>query len=192
MEDGHPRQPVEQYREYLHMLARLHLDPRLQGKLDASDVVQQTLLKAHHKLEQFRGQSEEELLGWLRQILANDLAGAVRKFRAEARDLRKERSLEQGLDESAARVEGWLAANQSSPSQQVMRHERLVLLADALRQLPPDQRQAVELHHLRGYTVAETADLMDRSKPAVMGLIFRGLKRLRELLDSRDGEADEP
>jgi len=181
------RQPVERYREYLHLLARLHLDPRLQGKLDASDVVQQTLMNAHAKLEQFRGQSEEELLGWLRQILANDLAMAVRRFRAGTRDIRKERSLELGLDASAARVESWLAASQSSPSQQVMQHERLMLLADALRKLPDDQRQAVELHHLRGYTVAETAEHMTRTKPAVMGLIFRGLKRLRELLEDRDG-----
>lgn len=189
VEDGlkSPGRSVEQYREYLHLLARLHLDPRLQGKLDASDVVQQTLMKAHAKLEQFRGQTEEELLGWLRQILANDLAGAIRKFRASTRDVRKERSLEQGLEDSAARVDSWLAANQSSPSQQVMRHERLLLLAGALRQLPDDQRQAVELHHLRGYTVAETAAHMERTKPAVMGLIFRGLKRLRELLEDSDG-----
>lgn len=182
-----PPRPVEHYRDYLHLLARLHLDPRLKGKLDASDIVQQTLLKAHAKLDQFRGHSEEELLGWLRQILANDLAGAVRQFRASTRDLRKERSLELGLDESAARIDSWLAANQSSPSQQVMRHERLLRLAEALRELPADQRQAVELHHLRGYTVAETAEHMTRTKPAVMGLIFRGLKRLRELLGDADG-----
>ena len=174
---------LERCREYLCMLARLRLGPRLQAKLDSSDVVQQTLLKAHQKREQFRGHSDAELIAWLRKILANQLAQALRAFGAEARDLARERSLREDLDASSARLESWLAAEQSSPSQRVIREEQLLLLAGALAQLPEDQRQAVELHHLQGCPVAEAARRMGRSRPAVVGLLYRGLKRLRQLLD---------
>jgi RNA polymerase sigma-70 factor (ECF subfamily) len=181
---------LERCRDYLCLLARLQLSPRLQGKLDASDVVQQTLLKAHEKRDQFRGNSDAELMGWVRQILANQLAEAARKFGAEARDLNRERSLNSDLEESSARLESWLAADQSSPSQRVIREEQLLRLAQSLADLPPDQRRAVELHHLQGCPVAEVGRLMGRTQGAVVGLLFRGLKKLRHLLD--DSEASIP
>lgn len=180
--------PLERCREYLRLLARLQLDPRLHGKLDASDVVQQTLLCAHASRNQFRGRTEAELLGWLRQILANNLAGAVRRFGAGLRDVKRERSLEACLEDSAARFEVWLVANQSSPSQRAMRHELHFRLADALGRLPEDQRLAIELHHLKDCTVAEAAEQMGRSKMAVVGLLFRGLKKLRQLLQESSAE----
>jgi RNA polymerase sigma-70 factor (ECF subfamily) len=183
--------PVEAYVDYLKLLARLQWTPLLYGKLEASDVVQQTVLQAHANRGQFRGQTEEEWLGWLRAILANVLAGSLRAYGTGARDLRRERSLDARLEESASRVEAWLIAEQSSPSQRVSRHEQLVRLAAALAKLPVDQQEAVELHHLRGHTVAEVGERMGRTRPAAMGLIYRGLKRLRELLDEeseRDGE----
>jgi RNA polymerase sigma-70 factor (ECF subfamily) len=180
--------PLERCRDYLRLLARLQLDSRLQGKLDPSDVVQQTLLKAHEKMDQFRGQTEAELAGWLRTILANNLAEAARRFHAEARDVAKERSLEARLNESSARLEACLQADQTSPSQRAMRHEQLIDLARALGDLPEDQRRAVELHHLKGHTVAEVGAQMGKSRAAVVGLLFRGLKALRRQLDVRDGE----
>jgi len=176
--------PLERCREYLRLLARLQLDPRLHGKLDASDVVQQTLLSAHENREQFRGRTEAEFFGWLRQILANHLAGAVRRFGAGIRDVKRERSLDAGLEESAARLDVWLAADHSSPSQRAMRHEMQLRLADALGRLPDDQRQAIELHHLKGHSVAEAAAVMGRTKMAVVGLLFRGLKKLRRLMEA--------
>jgi RNA polymerase sigma-70 factor (ECF subfamily) len=174
---------LDRYSQYLRLLARLNLDHRLSAKLDASDIVQQTLLQAHEHKDQFRGQSEAELIGWLRTILANNLACAARRFATEARDLGRERSLQDSLNESSVRLEGLLAAEQSSPSERVMRVEELVRLAGALAQLPDDQRQVVELHHLKGLPVAEVAEILQRTKPAVMGLLFRGLKKLLALLE---------
>jgi RNA polymerase sigma-70 factor (ECF subfamily) len=178
---------LERFRDYLRLLARLHVDARLQAKLDASDVVQQTLLQAHEHRDQFHGRTDAELAGWLRTILANTLAAVSRRFATDARDLDRERSLQDGLAESSARAESWLAAEQSSPSERVMRVEALVRLAGALARLPNDQRQVIELHHLKGRPVAEVAAAMNRTKQAVIGLLSRGQKKLRTLLQE-EGE----
>jgi RNA polymerase sigma-70 factor (ECF subfamily) len=178
------------YADYLRVLARLHLAPRLRGKLDPSDVVQQAVLRAHEKSSQFRGTTEAEWLAWLRAVLGSVITGARRRYAADARDLGRERSLQAGLDESASRMEGWLAADQTSPSQRASRHEQALRLASALARLPADQREAVELHHLHGLTVAEVGERMGRTRASAMGLIFRGLKALRGLLEETSGRAE--
>ena len=177
---------IEESRDYLLFLVRRQLGSRLRAKLDASDIVQQAILHAHERRDQFRGDTEGEWMAWLRAILANALAAAVRGFDAQARDPRRERSLENELERSSARLETLLAADQSSPSERIVRGEELARLAQAIAQLPEDQRRAVELHYLLGLPVAEVAEALGRTRPAAVGLLFRGLKRLRELL--RDPE----
>ncbi|HEV3120216.1 MAG TPA: sigma-70 family RNA polymerase sigma factor [Gemmataceae bacterium] len=179
------RASLERYREYLALLARLHLQPRLQSKLGASDIVQQTLLKAGQNLGQFRGRSDEELAAWLRRILTNTLVDAVREFEGAKRDIRLERSLEAMLNESSARLEALLHGQTASPSVQALKHEQLLQLSAALAQLPEDQRQAVEMHYLQGCTVGEVAAQLGRSERSVAGLVRRGLQKLRELLTER-------
>jgi RNA polymerase sigma-70 factor (ECF subfamily) len=177
---------LERYRAYLSLLARLQLDGRFRQKLDPSDVVQQTLLEAYQKRGQFRGQTPAEEAAWLRQILACNLADAARALGRAKRDVALERSLDAALGASSCRLEAMLAAEQSSPSQQAVKNEQLLRLAEALTQLPDAQRDAVVLHHLQGCKLAEVAQQLGRSEPAVAGLLHRGLKRLRELL--REGE----
>jgi RNA polymerase sigma-70 factor (ECF subfamily) len=180
-------QILGQYREYLRLLARLQLDLRLRGKLDPSDVVQETLLKAYEKIDPFRGRTDAERAAWLRQILANTLADAVHKLTADKRDVRREQSLEGALKESSARLEAWLASEDSAPDGQAQRHEQLLGLAEALAQLPEDQRTALELKHLEGRSVAAIAEHLGRSKSAAVGLLFRRLKKLRALVEDEGG-----
>ena len=171
----------EKYRSYLILLARSTL--RRAGpvayKTDASDIVQEVLMQAHQARDQFRGKTEAELVAWLRRILANKLTDATRHFARQKRDAALERSYRETIDDSASRLERLLPADQTSPSQKVIRLERARRLAEALDLLPEDQRVAVELHHLSGYTVAETAESMDRTRASVAGLLRRGFKTLK-------------
>jgi RNA polymerase sigma-70 factor (ECF subfamily) len=179
--------PVDRYRDYLLLLARLQMGPNLRSKLDASDLVQQTLLKACERQGQFRGHTEAEWKAWLRKILTNNLLDAVRKCGNAPEAAVSEKELERTLQQSWTRLEDRLAADQSSPSQHVLREERFVRLAAALAQLPPDQRTALELQHLEGCSVEAISQQMGRSKAAVGGLLRRGLRKLRELLEDSGG-----
>ena len=178
--------PLDRFRSYLLLLARLRLDPRLKGRLDASDVVQQTLLEAHQGLAAFRGRSPGELAAWLRQILARNLANAARDAGRGKRDVARERSLEAALDESASRLDAWLAAEQSSPSERAERNEEAVRLAQALAALPEAQREVVVLRHCQGWSLAEISRHVGRSPSAVAGLLHRGLQALRARLEERE------
>lgn len=177
---------LERFRPYLRLLARLHLAPQLQGKLDPSDLVQQTLFQAYQALNQFRGQSEGERAAWLRQILARNLAMAVRDFARAKRDLAREQSLEAALADSSSRLDAWLAAEQSSPSQRAERNEQALRLAEALEKLPEAQREALVLQHWQGWSLAQIGQHLERSPEAVAGLIKRGLKQLRQLMQERE------
>jgi RNA polymerase sigma-70 factor (ECF subfamily) len=170
---------LEAYRPYLHLIARLQLDPRLRGKLDPSDLVQQTFVKALQALDQFRGQTDAELGAWLRQILARTLTNALRDLQRDKRDVFKERPLDAAVEASSARLEAWLADPHSSPDERAERNERLLRLSAALERLPADQREAVVLHHLQGWTVDAVAAHLGRTAAAVAGLIKRGMKQLR-------------
>jgi RNA polymerase sigma-70 factor (ECF subfamily) len=173
---------VERYRQYLVMLADRQLDSRLRGKLDASDVVQQTLLEAHQNKEQFRGTHEAELVAWLRKILAHNLLDAMRGLRREKRDVAREQSINAAIEQSSVRLEGWLADEQSTPSQKLVRQEEAIRLADTMARLPDAQREALILKNWHGWTVAEIAQHMGRTSAAVAGLLKRGLKQLRQQL----------
>jgi RNA polymerase sigma-70 factor (ECF subfamily) len=176
-------QALENFRDYLLLLARMQLGPAARNKLEASDMVQQTLLEAHRKRDQFRGRSAAEMACWLRQLLAFNLADAARAAGRAKRDVARERSLETTLEHSSARLGAWLAADQSSPSQRAEYHELAANLAGVLTQLPEAQRQALMLRYCQDCSVEEISRHLDRSPAAVAGLLKRGLQQLRTLLD---------
>jgi RNA polymerase sigma-70 factor (ECF subfamily) len=174
---------LNRYREYLLLLARIQLGQRYAGKLDPSDIVQVTLLEAHRNHDQFRGASEVERRAWLRQILAHNLADMAKELGRGKRDVRREYSLDAAIEHSASQIEMWLEAAQTSPSGRAARGEELVRLADKLTELPAAQRQAIEMYHLAGIPLAEVARALGRSQSALAGLLHRGLRKLRTLLD---------
>jgi RNA polymerase sigma-70 factor, ECF subfamily len=181
---------LERYRSYLRLIARLHIPAGLKGKVDPSDVVQDTLVRALRGLDQFRGRTEAELAAWLRQILATTLANLARDWGRGKRDAGREVPLEQRVHDSSARLEAVLAADQSTPSQAASRNETLLQLATAIEALPDAQREAVTLYHLQQWTLDRVAEHMSRTPAAVAGLIKRGLKQIRTALadDSSTGE----
>jgi RNA polymerase sigma-70 factor (ECF subfamily) len=173
---------LESFRGYLGILARARLDPRLQAKLDASDLVQQTLLEAHQARAEFRGQSRGQMAAWLRQILARNLANALRDFTRDKRDLAREQSLEEAVRHSSFRLETWLAAEQESPSGQAEHNEEALRLAEALAELPEGQREVVLLRHVHGWSLAQISRQVGKSASAVAGLLHRGLQQVRARL----------
>jgi RNA polymerase sigma-70 factor (ECF subfamily) len=171
---------LARYQAWLRLLARLQIDTRFQGKFSESDVVQQTLLEACRDLPQFRGQTEAELLAWLRQILAHVLAHEVRRYAGtQQRDLDREVSLEDELARSSQRLAQVLGGDDSSPSAKAVAHEHEVLLADVLARLPEDHREVIVLRILEGLPHEEVARRMGRSTGAVRMLWVRALARLR-------------
>lgn len=172
---------LEQFRDYLKLLARMQLGRSNWTCLDASDVVQQTLMEAHRKQHQFRGASEAERAAWLRRILANTLSNAVRAEGQIKRDRGRLRSLQVELDASSARIETFLIADQSSPSQRVIRQEDVFRVAKVLAMLPDAQREAIVLRHCEGSSIDEIGRQMGKAPDAVAGLLKRGLRQLRSL-----------
>jgi RNA polymerase sigma-70 factor (ECF subfamily) len=176
-------QLLELYRNYLALSARLQISRRLQSKADAADLVQETFLKAHHRFTQFRGNTEEELVAWLRQILAFNVANLVRHYcGTKGRDVRLERELADELERSSQAWTLGLLAQQSSPSQRAARREEAVLLADALGQLPADYAEVIVLRHLEALPFADVAQRMGRSVDSVEKIWIRALTQLRRLL----------
>lgn len=175
---------LESYSNYLTLLARVQIGRRIQGKVDANDVVQEVFLEAHRQIANFRGTSECELVAWLRRILAGQLALTLRRYLGtKGRDVNLERELGAQLDQSSHAMDGGFVATTSTPSQHVSRREQAVLLADALDKLPADYREVIILRHLESLPFAEVATHMGRSEDSVQKLWVRALASLRRSMD---------
>jgi RNA polymerase sigma-70 factor (ECF subfamily) len=172
---------LARYREYLRALARTRLDPRLWSKVDPSEIVQEAMLKAYLARDQFRGQTEKELAAWLGSILNNTLANALRSCGRHGGFATI--NLSQMSDSSSGDPDCLTGDSILSPEALALHNEELLQLAAALERLPDDQRAVLEMKHLHGFSIKEICKLTNRTKPAVVGLLYRGIKTLRIQLD---------
>jgi RNA polymerase sigma-70 factor (ECF subfamily) len=171
-------------RNYVSVAARAEIASWLRAKVDASDLVQQTLLEAHRGLANFRGETEAEWLGWLRRILANNAADFVRQYHGvEKRRVGREVPLPEPAGSARGAFE--LADEGETPSQLVMRKELQLQVADALTRLPEDYQEVIILRNMRRLPFDEVAEQMERSRPATQMLWMRAIKRLQEVLEGR-------
>jgi RNA polymerase sigma-70 factor (ECF subfamily) len=174
---------LELYRNYLRLMARTLISQPLRVRLDASDLVQDTLLKAHRDFAGFLGATEPELIAWQRQILVRSLSDQVKRHRAGKRDVRRDEALEMMLDRSSAAVQQALAAPVSSPSSIASRREQAVLLADALEKLPSDYREVFIARNLEHIPFDQIAARMGRTSGAVRKLWTRTMLSLKRMLE---------
>ncbi len=171
---------LESFRAYFRIHARRKLGSRLQARVEASDIVQQTYLEAHRDLAKFSGQQPGEFVTWLHTILDHNILEAFRAhIRAAKRSVDQEVRRE-AVDRSEEAPSWEPPAETSSPSRRLMRGEAAIRLAQAIDQLPADQSEAVRLRHLEGWTLAQLAAHFERSEVAVAGLLKRGLRGLRD------------
>jgi RNA polymerase sigma-70 factor (ECF subfamily) len=172
---------AETYRAYLLLIANRELDGRLRGKVGASDLVQETLLQAQMKFDQFRGGNENELLGWLRTILHNQLIDTSRRYLdADKRQVGRERTLTAG-DNSGALP---MPARAPSPRAELIGREESEALARALERLPEEYRQVILLRSWERFSFAEVGQRMNRSEAAAGKLWARAIERLQQELES--------
>jgi RNA polymerase sigma-70 factor (ECF subfamily) len=170
-------------RDYVGVVARAQVGSWLQAKVDASDLVQQTLLDMHRGLAEFRGETEAEWLAWLRQILNHNATDYVRQYQGtKKRQAHREVSLDRSRPgESDARPFDPKDPGES-PSQCVLRRERELEVARALAQLPLDYQEVIELRNLQRLSFEEVAERLGRSRGAVQMLWMRALRKLEEIL----------
>ncbi len=171
------------YRNYLRFMARSLLDEALKTRIEASDLVQETYLKAYKQFEQFSGATERELIAWMRQILVHNIRDQAKHHRRHGRDMRLQESLEAMLDRSSTAVHEALATSTCSPVEQAAKREQAVLLANALERLPADHQAVFELRNIKHVSFDEIARRMGRSPNAVRKLWARTLEMLRSALE---------
>ena len=176
---------VDGYRNYLRILASTCLHRELRPKADPSDVVQETLLKVHENFHQFRGTTEGEWVAWLRKILVRHLADLQRDFARDRSDVAHERSLERLVDRSSAMLRNLVPAAGPSPSEQAQRRELGALVADALAELEPEDREVVILRNLHELGWAEIGERTGRSPDAARMTWARALHRMGGLLKEK-------
>ncbi len=170
---------AESYRDYLHVLGLAQLDKDLIDKVDLSGVVQTTMLEAFRHAADVPPDEQEQRM-WLRRLFLNNLLDTLRKLRTQKRDIGSEIPLDRSIGNSESRLQAWLASEESTPSVKAIRSEQADLLLKAISELPPAQREAIELHHLQALSLEEISCRMQRPKAAIAALIYRGMQTLRE------------
>ena len=170
-------------RGYLGFVARCQVESWLRVKVDASDLVQQTMLEAHRDFDRFEGRSEKEWLGWLKKILSHNAADFVRHYHGTAkRQARREVRFRDPAD-STSRGAAEPAAPDRTPSQEFLALDNELRATAALAELPEDYQEVIVLRNLQRLPFGEVAERMDRSRPAVQMLWMRAIRKLQAALE---------
>ncbi|HMC90280.1 MAG TPA: sigma-70 family RNA polymerase sigma factor [Gemmataceae bacterium] len=177
-------------RNYVALLAQTQVESRLRAKVDPSDLVQITLMEAYQGFDRFRGGSETEWLAWLRGILTHNAADFVRRYlTTDKRQIGREVRLGGAKANSSAARFFDPPDSGETPSQQLIRRERELQLADAVARLEEDQRTVILLRNLQRLPFDEVAERMGRSRPAAQMLWMRAIRKLQALLAGTPVEA---
>ena len=175
---------LDHFRPVLLTLAEAMISSTLRGDLEASDLVQQTLLEAHCNAEQLAVMSPGAFFSWLRHALNHNVLDAVKHLQAQKNDVRR-RVRASDLEASFIRLEQILIADETSPSEVVQRNEQVCIMLSALQTLPDNQRRAVIMKHLNGRSLKEIAEVLGLSEPATAGVLHRGRQRLAKYLEEQ-------
>ncbi len=168
---------LEQLRPLIRQQAAQSLDLRWQARADQSDLAQLTLTTAANAFPAFRGETEAELIAWMKAILQQHLAAMARlHLQADKRSVGREALLPASDDSRGPADSG------PTPSRMVMRGEIRAQLEAAIADLPWDQREAVRLRFLDDWSTNQIAQFLEKSERSVAGLIRRGLSRLKDVL----------
>ena len=198
------------YRNYLRMIVRTGMGPRLRERVDLSDVVQEALVEVVRQFPSFTGETEAAIVGWLRRLVAQKLADLGRyhsraKRSGEGSALPLDAAWEPNVGDPPAgeggRLLDMLALSQTSPSEAASRRELTVLLADALTTLSDTEAEVLWLYHSEGLSFQVISERLGLGRKAVRGIWARGLKGLRRQLappgahvrplDDPEGAADD-
>jgi RNA polymerase sigma-70 factor (ECF subfamily) len=185
------------YRNYLRMVVRTGLGPKLRERVELSDVVQEALVEVVRQFPQFTGQNEAALVGWLRRLVGQKLADLARYHNRAKRSsggplmpLDAPWGAEGGGAEpgqGGGRLLDMLALSQTSPSEAASRRELTVLLADALADLAETEAEVLWLYYADGLSFEAIGDRMGLSRKSIRGIWARGLKAVKRSIDGPPG-----
>ena len=177
---------LQRFQAYLETLTFIQIDPRLRSKVGWSDIIQKTLIEAWQAPERIAGMDEEAQKRWLRRMLLNNLRDEIDHWRTKRRDVGREGPLEYAAEKSSRRLHESIAAEESTPSGNLIKHEEELRVQEALAQLPERQREVVILKQYHDWKLAEIADHLGCTTNTVAGLHARGLAKLRTLLSDKE------
>jgi RNA polymerase sigma-70 factor (ECF subfamily) len=182
------------YRARLRRMVALRLDPRLQGRVDASDVIQEGYLDAMRRLEEYTRDPSVSFYVWLRFLVGQRVAECHRRYLGRpGRDVGREVSIYRGVmpGVSSGALAARLLGKLTSPSQAAMRAERKIRLQEALNRMDPLDREILVLRHYEQMTNGDAAAALGLDKSAASKRYTRALQRLKEILAALPGEISE-
>lgn len=176
------------YRSQLRAMIDLRLDPRLNGRVSGSDILQETYIEALKRLEHFADKPEMPFYLWLRLVAAQRLIDVHRQhFGAAMRDVYREVTMDGIPNASSCCLAAHLAGKIDSPSQAAMRNETLAQLEQALQGMDPIDREILALRHFEELSNDEVAQLLNLKKAAASNRYVRALQRLKDILGKMPG-----